>query len=103
MSTGLIKRGYKMSIKETKAAELVDLGRQFGFEPQVDHYAYYSTVRFNGNLVSRITMTDTGLASVKSWDRTGRASESVSLKALPEYLKYYSQDATKSAQSVFHG
>jgi hypothetical protein len=92
-----------MSIKETKAAELVELARQFGFEPQVDHYAHYSTVRFNGNLVSRITMTDTGRASVKSWDRAGRASESVSLKALPEYLKYYSQDATKSTQSVFYG
>jgi hypothetical protein len=89
-----------MNNKEAKAAELVELAREFGFEPQVEHYAYYSSVRYNHNLVSRIILTDTGKASVKSWDRCGRASESVSLKALPDYLRFYSNVAAKRAEKV---
>lgn len=83
-----------MNALEIKAAELVAIADEFGIKTEVqvmgDHLIY---VRFGRTgITSQIIHTATGKASVKTWERLGRRSAPISLKALPENLDYVTRN-----------
>jgi hypothetical protein len=84
---------------ETKATELAELAKSYGLDPKIqvrgDWLVY---VDYTHNLHSAITFTDTGRVSVKSWERFGRKSESVSLKSLDSYLRYAGEQKKEEAK-----
>lgn len=75
---------------QDKAAELIALAAGYGVEARIGWQSGYAiTVNYGrGNLWSVITRTDTGRVSVKSYERMGRRTETVSLKNLPDYIQY---------------
>ena len=75
---------------QDKAAELIALAAGYGVEARISWQSGLGiTVSYGpGNLWSAIMRTDTGRVSVKSYERIGRRTETVSLKNLPEYVEY---------------
>ena len=88
---------------EIKAAELIDLAKNYGLDPEVrvtgdfQILIYYTELK---NLASEITYTDKGRVSVKSWERVGRRHDSVSTKSLADYLAYHAKRETQRAERV---
>jgi hypothetical protein len=88
---------------EIKAAELIDLAKEFGLDPEVrvsgdfQVLIYYTELK---TLATEITYTDKGRVSVKSWERVGRRHDSVSTKNLGDYLAYHAKRATERAERV---
>jgi hypothetical protein len=81
---------------EAKAAELVELGRKHGFDPEVtflgEKVVFAATVRFNKNLYCNIVeIYPSGKLRVEGFDTVYGRSQRVSVKALPEYLDFYSE------------
>jgi hypothetical protein len=92
-----------MNALEIKAAQLTDLAKYFGLEPEVrvtgdfQVLIYYTELK---NLASEITYTEKGRVSVKSWERIGRRHESVSTKSLADYLAYHAKREFQRAERV---
>jgi hypothetical protein len=92
-----------MNALEIKAAELIDLAKDFGLDPEVrvtgdfQVLIYYTDLK---NLCTEITYTDKGRVSIKSWERNGRRHDSVSTKNLADYLAYHAKRATQRAERV---
>lgn len=93
----------EMNPLEIKAAELIDLAKDFGLDPEVrvtgdfQILIYYTDLK---NLGTEITYTDKGRVSVKSWERNGRRHDSVATKSLADYLAYHAKRATQRAERV---
>lgn len=75
---------------QDKAAELIAMAAGYGVEARISWQSGFAvTVSYGpGNLWSAITRTETGRVSVKSYERMGRRTETVSLKNLPEYVEW---------------
>lgn len=75
---------------QDKAAELIAMAAGYGVEARIQWETGFAVmVSYGpGNLWSIITRTETGRVSVKSHERMGRRTESVSLKNLPEYVEW---------------
>jgi hypothetical protein len=92
-----------MNALEIKAAELTDLAKDFGLDPEVritgdfQVLIYYTELK---TLATAITYTDKGRVSVKSWERVGRRHDSVSTKNLADYLAYHAKRASQRAERV---
>jgi hypothetical protein len=81
-----------MNKLQEKAAELLDLANQQNNPGNVVWINGASVlIEYSGNLYSRITLTETGRARVESWESAGRKTENISLKALPDYLRYHAE------------
>jgi hypothetical protein len=80
---------------EAKTAELVELGRKYGFEPEVQFHGqdfiFAVSIRFNRNVYTSLSENMNGSIKVESYDTVGRRSERVSFKSLPDYLRFYSE------------
>jgi hypothetical protein len=83
-----------MNALEIKATELVAIATELGIQTEVqvqgEHLVY---VRFGyTGITSRIIHTATGKANVKTWERRGRKSQPISLKALPANLEWFARN-----------
>jgi hypothetical protein len=85
-----------MNALEIKAAELVEMAAGYGVKAEVLSTPNYVRVEFFQNLYSLITFTETGKVKVESVERYPAKSQTVSLKALPEYVSYLAGFATLS-------
>jgi hypothetical protein len=87
-----------MNKLQEKAAELIAIGESYGLEPQVSRASdFFVCVDYNQSLYSQISFTETGKVSVKSFERYGRKTESVSLKSLSDYLRFFGEEKRKRA------
>lgn len=75
---------------QAKAEELIALSETYGLKAKISLASGLAVwVDYNNHLHSVVSFTDTGKVSVKSYDRVGGRTENVSLKNLPDYLKFY--------------
>jgi hypothetical protein len=87
-----------MNKLQEKATELIAMGESYGLEPQISRASdFFVCVDYNGNLYTQISFTQTGKVSVKSFERVGRRTENVSLKALSDYLRFFGEEKRKRA------
>ena len=87
-----------MNKLQEKATELIAMGESYGLEPEVSRQGdFLVCVDYNQNLYSQISFTKTGKVSVKSFERLGRKTETVSLKALSDYLRFFGEVKRKRA------
>ena len=91
-------KGYKMNKLQEKAVELIAMGESYGLDPEVSRESdFLVCVDYNQNLYTQISFTQTGKVSVKSFNRVGRRTENVSLKALGDYLRFFGEEKRKRA------
>ena len=88
-----------MNKLQEKAAELVAMANSHGLETQTQERGDYAIdiiykIR-GGRLVSVISYTSNGRASVETRESNARKIERVSLKSLPEILEYFGERAKR--------
>jgi hypothetical protein len=87
-----------MNKLQEKATELIAMGESYGLEPQITTASdFLVCVDYNQKLHTEISFTETGKVSVKSFQRLGRKTESVSLIALSDYLRFFGEEKRKRA------
>jgi hypothetical protein len=81
-----------------KAEELIAMAADCGIEAKItweSGLAIY--ISYTNSVYSIIGHTETGKVSVKSYEKWGRRTDSVSMKHLPDYLAFHAGRMTKVA------
>jgi hypothetical protein len=84
-----------MNKLEQKASELIAMAEAYGIETKTQQrgdYALDILYKVKGSrILSVITYTDSGRASVETYESTPRKKTKISLNALADHLEYYSE------------
>ena len=81
-----------------KAEELIALAAGFGLDAKITWESGLAVyVSYTHNVYSVISHTDSGKVSVKSYEKCGRRTDSISMKHLPDYLAFHASQMTKVA------